>query len=167
MDKMVEDTSAQNLGTGKTPVDIHGLATVLKKNNEDREAPFEEEQRESGAKDREAEPGVEQAAKKQFTEKKIRNLIKAPFELWFFRTGCEEVRLKDEEVDLVLEDAVDVLNELVDINPLWLAVIGLTVNGTAIIGNKYKIAQEFKKAKNAKAGEQKRDNADRGQEHVR
>ena len=125
--------------------DIPGLAARLRENKKSSEAEKEvefdhTEQEDSGPKF------------PKFTEKKIRNMIKAPFELAFLFTGVPEVRITDDEMNLILEDTVDVMNELVKVNPLWLAGFGILVNGGGIVMHKIQVVRD---ARAKKADEKK------------
>lgn len=152
---MAKNQTAQGVGLFEGRVDTDKLADAISEHRENHQASEPDEPAIEGEvidEDSEAKQERFDDASKKFTEKKIRNLIKAPFELWFLKTGCEGVRIKDGEVDLILEDTVDILNAFVKINPLWLAGIGLTVNGSMIFMNKLDNLKKF----NAEKAEQKK-----------
>jgi hypothetical protein len=145
-----KDSILKVLGNGAAELDTIGLAVAIEKGKENiQPEEFPEGPRGSAIPNDEETIGaerseqLEEATKQIFTPAKVRNIIRAPFELWFLKTGCEGVRLKKEEADLLVEDLVDVLNEFVKVNPIWLAVFGLSINGSMIFMNKMEALNQF------------------------
>lgn len=146
-----KDTSAQGDGGGQGGLSTDRVFSLVQEHREGKpETGDEFDAGEHHAETEQAEPGGGAPITPKFTERKIRNLIKLPGELAFLRTGCEGVRVTDTEANVMLEDTLDVFNELVKVNPIWLAALGIIVNGAALFKTKTDVLKAWRVEQEAK-----------------
>lgn len=146
-DGMGGESGATGVGGIMFDKDLDHLSHAIQENRPEHEEEILDDP--GNEEDRQTKPG-----EPKFSEKKIRNMIRAPFELAYIITGNPGNRLLEPEINLILEDTVDIMNELVSINPLWLAAFGLAVNGGAIVINKINGHKKWK-AERARPVEEK------------
>lgn len=157
MAKQAADANLKGMGGDESSMDLGGIADALQKARAGGSSTEQSQGEEKGAG---PGPGLESGPSPlekitgAFTPRKIRRLIALPGEIAFVRTGIEELRLRPEEIDLMADDVTDLLNAFVKINPLWLAAISLTVNGSAITMDKISIYKKHmaKRKADAEAG---------------